>query len=98
MRDRGSMSVLVVFVGGAVTALVTLAVLPVLGHLIDRQEARSAADAAALAGVVGGRSSSSALAAANGGELVSWSRSGRQVTVHVRVGDHVVVARATDEP
>ncbi len=98
MRDSGSMSVLVVFVGGAITAALTVAVLPVLGDLVDRQEARSAADAAALAGVVGGRGSSARLASANGGELVSWSRSGRQVTVRVRVGDQVVIARATDEP
>ncbi len=55
MRDRGSMLVLVVMVGVAVTAAVTLALLPVLGGLVDRQHAQSAADAAALAGVTGGR-------------------------------------------
>jgi hypothetical protein len=98
MRDRGSMLVLVMFVGVAITAAVTLAIVPVLGELIDRQHAQSAADAAALAGVAGGRSGSASLADANGAELVAFSRSGRRVTVSVRVGGQVVSARATDEP
>jgi hypothetical protein len=92
------MMILVVFVAVAVTATVTIALMPVLGDLIDRQEARSAADAAALAGVTGGVGAATTLAAANGGVLVGWSSSGRQVSVQVRVGDQVVTARATDEP
>ncbi len=98
MRDRGSMLVLVVFVGVAITLAVLLAATPVLGDLIDRQQARSAADAAALAGVSGGMTASSELASANGAALVAWSRRGRQVTVRVQVGDQVAVARATDQP
>jgi len=96
--DRGSMSVMVVFVGAAISAAVVMAIVPVVGDLIDRQHAGSAADAAALAGVTGGRGGSVALAAANGGDLVGWSRNGREVTVQVRVGDQVVTARATDGP
>ena len=98
MRDRGSMLVLVVFVGVAITLAVMLTVTPVLGDLIDRQQARSAADASALAGVNGGMTASSELASANGAALVAWSRHGRQVTVRVQVGAQVAVARATDEP
>ena len=98
MRDRGSMSVVVVFVSVAVTASVMLALLPLLGDLTERQEAGSAADAAALAGVTGGAEAAASLAAANGGVLVAWSRVGRRVTVQVRVGDQVATARATDEP
>lgn len=98
MRDRGSMLILVMFVTVAMTAMVTIALVPVLGDLIDRQQARSAADAAALAGVIGGVNASSTLAAENGGVLMSWSSSGRRVTVQVRVGDQVATARATDEP
>ncbi len=98
MRDRGSMLVVVVFVGVAISAAVVMAIVPLLSGLIDRQQAGSAADAAALAGVTGGRPASVALATANGGDLVGWSRNGRQVTVLVRVGDHVVTARATDGP
>jgi hypothetical protein len=92
------MLVLVVFVGVALTAAVTAAVVPLLADLGDHQRARSAADAAALAGVTGGQSASASLASANGAALVTWERDGRAVTVHVRVGDQVVVARATDQP
>jgi hypothetical protein len=92
------MSVLVVFVGVAFTTATLFAVTPVLGDLIDRQHARSAADAAALAGVTGGRDAAVSVAAANGAEIVVWSRDGRRVTVTVRVGDQTASARATDEP
>lgn len=85
-------------VSGALMAAITSAMVPVLVDLVDRQRARSAADAAALAGVSGGRSSSADLAAANGATLVSWRRVDRDVTVVVRVGDQLVGARATDAP
>jgi hypothetical protein len=98
VRDRGSMLVLVVFVGLAVCATVLMAIVPVLDDLVDRQRAASAADAAALAGVTGGYASAASLASANGATLLSWSQDGRQVTVRVGVGDQVAVARATDEP
>lgn len=97
-RDRGSMLVLVMLVAVAFTAAVTLALVPVLNDLVDRQQARSAADASALAGVAGGRSASARLAADNAATLTSWSRRGRQVTVTVTVGDQTATARATDEP
>jgi hypothetical protein len=92
------MLVLVVLVGVAITAAATWAIVPVLDGLVDRQQARSAADAAALAGVDGGRAAAESLADANGAELVGWMRDGRRVTVRVRVGDQIAVARATDEP
>jgi hypothetical protein len=98
VRDRGSMLVTVVFVATAVIAALVMALVPVLGDLSDRQRAQSAADAAALAGVVGGRPASAAISARNDATLTGWSRRGRDVTVWVRVGDQVVVARATDEP
>ena len=98
MRDRGAMTVLVVLVALAITAAIMLGLVPVLGELTDRQQARSAADAAALAGVTGGRSAAATLAAANDAALVGWSRSGREVTVTVRVGGQTVTARATDGP
>jgi DNA-binding IclR family transcriptional regulator len=92
------MLLLVVLVGLALTAAITLALVPVLRDLSDRQQARSAADAAALAGVTGGRSASASMAGHNDAVLVAWTRSGREVTVRVRVGDQVVAARATDGP
>lgn len=92
------MTVLVVLVAFAITAAILFGLVPVLGDLSERQQARSAADAAALAGVTGGRAAAASLAAANDAVLVDWSRSGREVTVSVRVGDQTVTARATDGP
>lgn len=97
-RDRGSMLVFTVLVGVAICAAVTLALVPFLTDLVHRQQAQSAADAAALAGVTGGRAASASLAAANDGVLVSWSRDGRAVTVTVTVDDQRASAKATDEP
>ena len=89
---------LVVLIAFAITAAILLGLVPVLGDLSERQQARSAADAAALAGVTGGRAAAASLAATNDAVLVGWSRSGREVTVSVRVGDQTVTARATDGP
>lgn len=98
MRDRGSMSVVTVLVGLAMTAAVLVAITPVLTGLVHRQRAQAAADAAALAGVVGGRSEAAELAGANGGTLVGWSERGDEVTVVVDVAGQRARARATDAP
>jgi hypothetical protein len=82
----------------AVTAALAVLLLPALGgfvgHLVDGVEARTAADAAALASVRGGRPAALALATANGAELVAWARQGDEVIVTVRVGEATAVARA----
>lgn len=96
--DTGSALVLVVLVTVAIALAVITALPPVLGDLDDRQRARSAADAAALAGVVGGPTGAAAYALANDATLMSFSVDGREVTVSVRVGDQVASARATDAP
>lgn len=96
--DRGSALVLTVLIGMGLTGATALALSPVLGDLLERQRARTAADAAALAGVSEGRSGAAELARANGGALVGWSTSGDEVTVIVRVGDRTATARATDAP
>jgi len=97
-RDRGSAFVLTVLVGLALTAAVMLALVPALQGLVDRQRARSAADAAALAGVTGGRQAAAAIAGANGASLVEFSQVGHEVLVTVQVGDQRGDARATDAP
>jgi hypothetical protein len=79
-------------------AVLTMAVGELAGDVIDAARARTAADAAALAGVTGGRSAADRLAARNGGAVIAWGRAGRSVTLTVRVGDAVATARATDEP
>jgi hypothetical protein len=98
VRDRGSAFVLSVLVGLALTGSVMLALVPVLDGLVDRQRARSAADAAALAGVTGGRQAAAAVAGANGALLVTFSEVGHEVLVTVQVGDQRGDARATDAP
>lgn len=64
------------------------------GGAVDAASARTAADAAALAGAVGGEDAARSLAAANGGRLESFESAGADVRVRVRVGAHVVSARS----
>jgi hypothetical protein len=81
---------------GQVVPLLALAILVVggvavlVGHLggaaIDRSRARTAADAAALAGAAEGERSATEVAAANGGRLEAFSVDGARVVVVVRVG------------
>ena len=81
-------------------AMVVIAALLVIGmgalarDVGDAGRARSAADAAALAGVEGGRRAAAALAVANGGMLVAWQGDGGAVEVTVRVGRASATARA----
>jgi predicted MarR family transcription regulator len=89
------MLMLVVLTGLGMTAAITIALVP---SLVQRQQAQSAADAAALAGVTGGRQASLAIASANQATLIAFSRSGYAVTVTVQVGGQAASARATDEP
>jgi hypothetical protein len=87
--------------------VVVLGVVATLGiaHLgrsvIDAGRARTAADAAALAGVTEGRAGAARLAAEHGAVLVAWSRHGvpgaTTVTVTVRVGRASATAAASNE-
>lgn len=67
---------------------------------VARTRAQSAADAAALASLDGGRPAAEALASANGASVVSWRRGpGRhEVTVVVEFDGVSATARATDAP
>jgi hypothetical protein len=82
-------------------ALVAIAAMLVVGIGVmardvgDAGRARSAADAAALAGVVGDRPAAAAIAVANGATLVAWARDGPDVVVTVRVGSVTATARGT---
>lgn len=60
----------------------------------DAARARTAADAAALAGAAEGRPGAQRLAEANDGVLVEFDRSGRLVAVRVRVGSASALASA----
>ena len=63
--------------------------------LDDSARARTAADAAALAGAAAGEPEARSMAAANGGELVDYERAGSVVTVEVQVGSVRARARAS---
>lgn len=68
------------------------------GALVDHQRARTAADAAALAGAIGGAERAARVARANGADLVGFSVDGDVVTVRVVIGDVAASARATAGP
>jgi hypothetical protein len=69
-----------------------------LGHLgaivADRSRARTAADAAALAGASDGEAEARSIAAANGGAVQRYVQSGGAVEVTVEVGQAEATARA----
>ena len=83
---------------GALAVVLAMATAELAADVVDAARARSAADAAALAGVEGGVGASSRLAAANGATMVSWRREGRIITVTVRVDDATATAAATGGP
>jgi hypothetical protein len=88
----------------AVIALTTLAVVIIMAIaqlgtvVLERSAAQTAADAAALAAVAGGRSAAEAVAHANGAAVVQLRAGLHEVIVTVRIGDAVATARATDAP
>jgi sarcosine oxidase gamma subunit len=98
-RDAGqALPLMLAVVVLAVVVLVAL--VPLVQATHARAEARAAADAAALAGAAEGEASAREVAAANGGHLVDWRRSGPDVWVVVVVGDARAAAKARrgDDP
>lgn len=100
-QDRGQ-AVLLLLPVVAVAALVAVAVGHAGSQVHDRARAQAAADAAALAGVDGGRTAAAELAAANGAALTAFTATGAgeftTVEVTVRVREAVASARATNGP
>ncbi len=89
---------------GAVTILVGVAVV-IVAYLVlqvtrlsvvaaDRARAQTAADAAALAGVVDGAGAAASLATENGATLLSFTEEGDRVQVRVAYNDAQATARA----
>ena len=67
------------------------------GAAVSRARARTAADAAALAGAAEGEAAARSVAAANGGVVESYAVEGADVAVVVRVGSAHAPARARRE-
>src|SRR3954447_3239461 len=95
-RDDGQLTplyaVIVLVAGGAMLLLVHLGVLAV-----HRAHARTAADAAALAGAADGYAAADEVARASGAVLESFVAEGDDVEVRVRVGSTHATARARRE-
>jgi nitrous oxide reductase accessory protein NosL len=79
-------------------ALSVIAVRDFGARVVNRGRAQTAADAAALAATIGGRSAADRLATSNGGRLLSFDESGDVVVVVVEVAGERASARATDGP
>lgn len=88
---------LMVMAAAGLTGVLTIAYADFSGDVVDVARARTAADAAALAGVGGGRAAADRLAAVNDAVVVSWDDAGHHVTVTVRVGGATARARASNE-
>lgn len=98
--DRGQ-AALVVVVVAAVLLVAVVSALAVMGRTaIDRTRAQTAADAAALAALDGGRGAADELATAHGATVMEWVRGPgpNEVTVTVRLGDTTATARASNAP
>ena len=91
--ERGQSTVLVA-AGLVLAAVVLLAVVAVGGVAVDGARARTAADAAALAGAAEDRDAAAEVARANGGRLVAFRAEGTAVTVTVALGRARATARA----
>jgi hypothetical protein len=85
-RDERGQAVPLALAVVAVAVVVLLALVPLGEAATERAQARTAADAAALAGAAEGEDAARDVAEANGGELTSWRAEGRDVWVEVRVG------------
>lgn len=91
--DRGQAVPLLV-AALALVAFVALGVVRLAVVAGDRARAHTAADAAALAGAVEGRTAALDVAEVNGATVVTFEQAGGQVEVRVRVRGVEAVARA----
>src|SRR5436305_13623898 len=91
--EKGStvplLALVVLAAGGAIVLLGRIG-----GAAVDRASARTAADAAALAGAAEGRGVAASVAAADGGRIESYRDLGLETEVRVSVGRATAVARA----
>ncbi len=96
-RDTGQVVPLV----AALMALTlgTVVIVGTVGQVLDeRARARTAADAAALAGAAGGRTAAEEVAIENGAVLEEYEAFGVDVLVRVRTGRATAEARASVGP
>jgi len=92
-REEGQAVPLVLAVV-ALIVVVLLALIPLARASQERAAARTAADAAALAGAAEGEGAAREVARANGAEVVSWAAEGLEVWVVVELGEARAEAKA----
>ena len=97
-RDETGQAVVLVLVVVVFAVLAAVAVGRFAGRVRTVEQAQVAADAAALAGVVGGEAAAVALARRNGGVVQSFRVVGGDVLVTVVVDGVSAVARASRAP
>ena len=94
--ERGSavplLALIVLVAGGAIVLVGRIG-----GAAVERASARTAADAAALAGAADGRAAAASVAAADGGRIESYREVGVETEVRVSVGHATALARARRE-
>jgi hypothetical protein len=91
--ERGQVLPLVALIM-VVAGLAVVAIGKIGGAAVDRAQAVTAADAAALAGAAEGRDAARELARANGGRLAGYEEVGDDARTRVEVGDATAHARA----
>jgi hypothetical protein len=100
VRDQHGQATPLALVAMVLAIIAVVAIAELGGNVVDAGRARTAADAAALAGVGGGRAAAEQLAALNGATVVSWSSrpdgGAVTVTVTVRVGRVTATAAASN--
>ncbi len=74
--------------------MMVLTLTMIAGRIVDRTQAQSAADAAALAGLADGEAAARLLAAKNGARLLSFSANGNEVEVVVELDGVRAIADA----
>lgn len=99
-HDRGQAAVFLVIIATTLFVLMISSLALLGSRVLDRVQAQTAADAAALASLDDGLLGAEAMAHEHGAVVVSWRKGpGRgEVTVVVRHGSSTATARATDAP
>jgi len=99
-RDDGQSAVALMVMVAVLFVALVVAAGTFGGRALDRTRAQTAADAAALGSIDGGRLGARRLVDAHDAVLVSWEPGPgpHDVTVVVRLGDATATARATNAP
>jgi hypothetical protein len=80
-----------------IAVVVALGLVPVVHRAQNQAAARTAADAAALAGAAEGEDAAREVAAANGAEVTTWRAEGNEVWVVIDRGGTSAAAKAQSD-